>query len=88
MFWTLVGLGICFFLSIWVYNDAKKRERELPLLWAIAVFFVWILFFPIYLATRPDKTLIIKKQPELCPHCGKYYEPPVKFCPNCGHQLS
>ena len=26
----------------------------------------------------------ISKQPNLCRHCGKYYEGEVQYCPNCG----
>ena len=74
-------------VSAWVYSDAKSRGSRSPALWAFWVLLIMIIFLPLYLAMRPVK-IATSKQPILCPHCGKYYEPPVKFCPNCGHELN
>jgi len=84
----LVVLAIPLIVAAWVYSDAKSRGSSSPVLWAIGVFLLLIVFLPLYLMMRPPKATIISKQPMLCPHCGKYYEPPVKFCPNCGHELN
>jgi hypothetical protein len=57
-------------------------------------FFIW--FFPmivlgiVALVTRPSKGTTTTAMatasggPRLCPHCGKYFEGPGKFCPLCG----
>lgn len=86
---TLVGLGIALFVACWVYKDAKSRNSSAPALWAIGVFALLIVFLPLYLIMRPSKTdiTLTKAAPMLCPHCGKYYEPPVTFCPHCGTKL-
>ena len=83
---TLFSFMILFVISAWVYSDAKNRNSEHPILWAIGCLFLLIVFLPLYLIMRPPK-VPINRSPMLCPHCGKYYEPPVKFCPNCGNKL-
>ena len=76
-------------LACWVYHDAKSRGSSSPVFWTIAVFIFFIIFLPLYLIMRPAKPdiTITKTAPRLCPHCGKYYEPPVAFCPNCGNKI-
>ena len=73
-------------ISAWVYSDAKSRESSSPVLWAIGCLLIFIVVFPLYLIMRPPRK-VINRSALLCPHCGKYYEPPVKFCPNCGTKL-
>ena len=89
-----VILAIIFCWSAWVYSDAKSRNSSHPVLWAIGVFLLGIFIFPVYLVARPTKVnapppnrIQTLPKPGLCPHCGKYYEPPAKFCPNCGNKL-
>lgn len=84
--WTTIGIFIAFLVSIFVYKDAKSRNSSSPVLWAVSVFAFLIIFLPLYLIMRPSKpdTILTKKAPQLCPHCGKYFEPPVTFCPHCG----
>ncbi|MBR2518438.1 MAG: hypothetical protein IKE46_01420 [Selenomonadaceae bacterium] len=86
---TLIGLGIAFLISLWVFNDAKSRGSSAPVLWAIGVFLLLIIFLPAYLLMRPSKkdVTLVKNAPQLCPHCGKYYEPPVTYCPHCGNKV-
>ena len=74
-------------LACWVYHDAKTRGSSSPFLWAVGVFIFFIIFLPLYLLMRPSKIETVTRTPLLCPHCGKYYEPPVNFCPNCGKEL-
>ena len=73
-------------LSAWVYSDAKSRDSSHPVLWALGCLLMFIIFFPLYLIARPSRKAI-ERSAVLCPCCGKYCEPPVKFCPNCGNKL-
>ena len=84
----LVAVCLGLFCAIWVHGDAKSRGSSVPLLWAILVFCCLIIFLPLYLIMRPSRPTFVRMQPLLCPYCGKYYEPPVAFCPNCGRQLN
>ena len=50
-------------LAIWVYRDAEDKvgrngtiRKASPAVWAICVFFIWIIFFPWYLMVRNDKS--------------------------------
>jgi len=74
-------------LTCWVYHDAKTRGSSAPVFWSISVFIFFIIFLPLYLIMRPAKPETVARTSVLCPHCGKYYEPPVKFCPNCGNKV-
>ena len=86
---TLIAFTFLLVVSAWVYSDARSRNSSHPALWALGVFALLIVFLPLYLIMRPPKSNIVvtRSAPNLCPHCGKYYEPPVKFCPNCGNKL-
>jgi len=57
------------------------RARGRRFLWFLGVFFVLILFLPLWLITRPKV--------KLCPYCGEYYEYRESggFCPRCGVEL-
>ena len=87
--WYILGMFFAFLLGCWVYKDAKKRKSDVAPAWAIATFAMAIVFLPAYLVFRPDmpkndSNLTATYAVELCPHCGKYYRKPAKFCPNCG----
>jgi hypothetical protein len=41
---TIISLGFAYY----VYQDAKKREIENGILWAVGTFLVWIIVLPIY----------------------------------------
>ena len=86
---TLLAVMIVLVISAWVYSDAKSRNSSSPVLWAVGVMLLMIIFLPLYLIMRPSKPnlIIAQNAPKLCPHCGKYYEPPAKFCPNCGNEI-
>ncbi len=79
-----IGLAIAFIVAFWVYSDAKNRGKTTrkAFLWFLGVFFILILFLPLWLITRPKV--------KLCPHCGEYYEYGASdvFCPRCGVELS
>lgn len=87
--YVILGLFFAFLLACWVYKDASKRKSDSAILWAILTFLLSVVFFPMYLVFRPDMPIERQKpmetySVELCPHCGKYYRKPAKFCPNCG----
>lgn len=50
----LIGLAITIALCIWVYNDAEERGMS-GIGWALGVFFVCIIFLPLYLIMRKPK---------------------------------
>lgn len=54
---TLASLAILVPVCLWVFLDARKRYAGpgLPLLWAVLVFLVLIIFLPLYLFIRPPK---------------------------------
>lgn len=86
----LIGFCIILVLCVWVYQDAKKRN-EPPLIWAIAVFCLAIVMFPIYLIIRKpishplgEHSGVPSQKPSLCSTCGKYYEGLAAYCPLCG----
>lgn len=87
---TFIGIAISLGISGWVYGDAKSRNSSHPMLWAVSVFCLLIVFLPLYFVLRPARQppASIRREPMLCPYCGKYYEPPVAFCPNCGNKIT
>lgn len=89
-FMTALVILIWLLVVAWVYSDAKSRGSSSPVLWALGVALLMIVFLPLYIVMRPPKptAVVTKSAPQLCPHCGKYYEPPVQFCPNCGGKIS
>lgn len=55
----ITALSLCILVPVclWVFRDARKRYdgTGLPLLWAVLVFLVLIVFLPLYLFIRPPK---------------------------------
>lgn len=88
------GFIIALLIAIWVASDANKRGMN-GVAWAIGVFFLCIVFLPIYLIVRKP---LLAQQPygypppgqqppppgHFCSNCGTPVQPGVKFCPNCG----
>ena len=78
-----IGLAIAFVVAFWVYSDAKNRGKTTgkAFLWFLGVFFLLILFLPLWFITRPKV--------KLCPHCGEDYEYGAAdiLCPRCGVEL-
>ena len=56
MIFEIAGICIAFGTSIWVYKDAKKRGNTQPILWALGVFMLLIIFLPLYLLYRNKTT--------------------------------
>ncbi len=78
-----IGLVIAFIVAFWVYSDAKNRGKttQKAFFWFLGVFFVLVVFLPLWLITRP--------RAKLCPNCGEHYEyaESERFCPKCGVEL-
>ncbi|MCX5913334.1 MAG: hypothetical protein NTV04_15545 [Deltaproteobacteria bacterium] len=83
--------------ALWVFFDSQKRGYSIGkgLLWAIGVFFVMIVFLPLYLAVRnrkqrtasPPSSQRDSAPPTPCFYCGRPYEGNPKLCPHCGQNL-
>jgi len=90
-----LGLLIAIALAFWVYHDAKRRGKTpgKALAWAAGVLFLWIVFFPLWLLTRPKRVVGEVGERDFehmaaCPNCGGYVDRGASFCPHCGHRLS
>ena len=79
---VMIGL-FCFCMLL--YIDAMKRQVPYSFLLFFAMLVLSIIIAPLYLIMRPS--IPESLSPKLCPHCNKYYEPPVTFCPHCGTRL-
>ena len=64
MIFEIAGVFIAFGTSIWVYKDAKKRENTHPILWALGVFILLIIFLPLYLYFRNKEAKENNEAPE------------------------
>lgn len=62
---TLASLAILVPVCLWVYRDARARYPgpAKPLLWALLVFMVLIVFLPLYLFLRPPKRMADGRPP-------------------------
>ena len=91
MIFLLIGLIIPLLVAIWVASDAKKKGYTTGVIlgWFIGVWFLLIVFLPLYLILRfrrfspPDKN----KTVQVCPYCGKLFKENSNFCPYCGEKL-
>jgi len=87
--------------TVWVAYDASAQRvpidgKEYSLnngaaAWFLSCLFLWLFMFPYYLAKR-SQTLaggqsLNKPAAHLCPHCGKYYEGTLFFCPYCKEKV-
>lgn len=88
---------ISFAVAMWVFFDSQKRGYTISrgLLWAIGVFFILIVFLPLYLAARKKKERMQAAAREapappplsLCFYCRQGYEGNPTVCPRCGQKL-
>jgi hypothetical protein len=84
-------------VALWVFYDSQKRGYTVwrGLLWAIGVFFILILFLPLYLIARKRREKLgaqaggTQAPPPLasCFYCGQGYEGDPQICPYCGQNL-
>lgn len=47
-----IGVAIS---TVWVYRDAKSRGMDSARLWALGIFLLWIVFFPLYFFKRKSR---------------------------------
>lgn len=87
-----LGFLVAVTLAFWVYHDAKRRGKTpgKALAWAAGVLVLWIVFFPLWLFTRPKQHAEEGAfgQMRACPGCGGYVDREASFCPRCGQRLS
>ena len=81
---TMLILFLTVTLSAWVYSNARSRESEHPVLWALCVFVLPIVFLPLYLIMRP---VSFNAPRYLCPYCGNFYDVSSAKCPYCQKEL-
>lgn len=92
-FFLIVNLLV----ALWVFYDAQKRGFTLTqsILWAIGVFFLLIVFLPLYLIVRRRRGELwargerrsFSSTQKLCFYCGKPYQNDPNYCPHCGQNL-
>ena len=97
MFFFLFANIISLAIAMWVFYDSQKRGYTVSrgLLWAVGVFFVLIVFLPLYLAARKKKERMqaaareasIPSSVNLCFYCRQGYEGNPTVCPHCGQNL-
>ena len=84
-------------VALWVFFDSQKHGYTFSqgLLWAIGVFFLLIIFLPLYFFYRnkrkrgaavPAQAPILSSS-TACFYCGRPYQGDPKICPNCGQNL-
>ena len=84
-------------VALWVFFDSQKHGYTFTqgLLWAIGVFFILIVFLPLYLSYRNKRKrgvagparAPIPLPSTACFYCGHPYQGDPKICPNCGQNL-
>ncbi len=90
MTFLLLALIIPFFIALWVASDARKRgySKEACIGWFLGVWFLLIVFLPLYLILRSRSTSSYPGQKiKVCPYCGRLLKEYVNFCPYCGEKL-
>jgi hypothetical protein len=82
---------------MWVFFDSQKHGYTFwqGLLWAIGVFFVLVVFLPLYLFYRTKRKKLatvpgrapIPSNLTPCFYCGRPFQGNPKTCPYCGQSL-
>ena len=84
-------------VALWVFFDSQKHGYTFAqgLLWAIGVFFILIVFLPLYFFYRNKRKKTVKVPGRApapasvtpCFYCGQPYQGSPQTCPNCGQNL-
>jgi hypothetical protein len=84
-------------VAMWVFYDSQKHGYTFMqgLLWAIGVFFVLIVFLPLYFFYRNRRKQRVQSPGSApapasltpCFFCGCPYPGEPKVCPHCGQNL-
>lgn len=87
----LISMAVTLCIATWVALDAKKRGYSVGVVvgWFMGVFFVLILFLPLYfiLRSRPRFRTEENQPTRVCTYCGKLFKGNPKFCPYCGEKF-
>ncbi len=84
-------------VALWVFFDSQKHGYTFwqGLLWAIGVFFLLIVFLPLYFFSRNKRRKLAPLPQRVqtpvpgtpCFYCGQSYAGDPKTCPYCGQNL-
>ena len=67
-------------LAAWVYADARRREVDAPVAWAVLTLVTNAIGWATYLVARGWRRPV-------CPACGAALRPSYRACPHCGVQV-
>lgn len=76
-----------------VYEDAKKRDfsnnkwAKTPGDWALGVFFLMIVFLPLYIMNRGPEKVDLRPVARFCPNCGAALAQGNSTCLECGVKI-
>jgi Double zinc ribbon len=83
VFAVAIPVAILFFLTAYVYRDARRRGMNAPL-WTFLV----IVLFPAYLFTGFVIYFLVREPlPFHCPQCGTMVSARFNYCPSCKYNL-
>lgn len=85
---VVFDLIISLIIAIWIYKDAKEREKN-STAWAIIGFVFNIIGLIIWLLVRPSikEVTKLKTSDRRCPHCGRIIPIDARVCPYCSKQF-
>ena len=76
---VVVWFVLWIIVAVWVYKDARKRDKS-GVLWFIIVILLGVIGFIIWLLVRGE----VPKSGRKCSNCGRPIPMDAKVCPYCG----